>query len=316
MFRFFSTAKGFDERIGLMAEKLNRNEKVAVSWMYDATNGNITELGNQWRDRIEKALTERGVQVTSRQEIPFLIDESESFGDDKSIEEILENAKADVVIGGKYVVAYKGGGADKFPEIRLTIKPVRKGSVIKAIEWREELEPVWERLAATVHGNAYQLGLKEYKHLGSDNPQLSARLDRNPPCYPPDMPATLYVKTEAGVYLYLLGMAADHTVTLLYPNKILPEQTLVSAKFIFPPPSLRDKLQLVFFPLKEDELCQESIKIVASRNPLDFSFLPIPENRIYKGAKGGEINRMLEVLERSKSWEAVDVPYTVGLLCE
>jgi hypothetical protein len=74
-------------------------------------------------------------------------------------------------------------------------------------------------------------------------------------------------------------------------------------------------VQLVFYPLEKGRFCREAIKVVASRRPLDFSFLPVPEDTIYSGARGGDMLRMLDVLKNARGWRDVVVPYGVGDNC-
>jgi len=83
---------------------------------------------------------------------------------------------------------------------------------------------------------------------GSSGPRLTARLDRNPPCYPAGAEVTLQIGAEAGAYLYILNIAADNTVTLNYPNRYLPDRALAGGDFRFPPADL-PQLKLLLYPL-------------------------------------------------------------------
>jgi len=311
--------QSFSEEVAKIAAQIRKGEPAGVSYIYEAKTGNITELGNLWRDRIEKALRDHGVKVKARRDIVTLIDDAESHGLGKAEKEIWQQAGAEVIVCGNYRVLHAGGSKAK-DTISLHFKAFRvaDSTLLKTVIWEENLERSWPSLASAVRGHAFHRKMEtvtDEKGKGS-KPNLSARLDRDPPCYPPETPATVHVFSEPGVHLYLLGLAADRTVTLLYPNSKLPDQPLTSGKFDFPPKALGRDLQLVFRPLKEGEPCQESIKVVASRTPLDFSFLPVPENRIYIGAEGGDIKRMLEVLQRAGNWQEVVLNYIVGPGCE
>jgi hypothetical protein len=68
--------------------------------------------------------------------------------------------------------------------------------------------------------------------------------------------------------------------------------------------------------LKQEEPCKEAFKIIASKDALDFSFLPVPENRIYSGARGGEIQRVSKVLEKADGWSEVVLGYWVSENCK
>ncbi len=67
--------------------------------------------------------------------------------------------------------------------------------------------------------------------------------------------------------------------------------------------------------MKEGESSQEAVKVVASRQLLDFSFLPVPINRLYYGAEGGDIKKMLYVLKNARDWREVTLNYAVGVDC-
>lgn len=56
--------------------------------------------------------------------------------------------------------------------------------------------------------------------------------------------------------------------------------------------------------------------MVVSRHPLDFSFLSVPENRVFTGAEGGTLRQVLEVLERATNWSEQTLAYLVGRECE
>jgi hypothetical protein len=227
----------------------------------------------------------------------------------------MEKSGADVLVSGKYTIDSNADG--RRAEAFLTIKAERiaDGSLLSSVSFHEPLGPRWQGLASRVWSNAYQQALTRLPGTGGDAPSLSARLDRNPPCYPPGVPATLTVHTDPGVHLYIMDLAADHTVTLLYPNRKMPDQAQATGRFTFPPASLGNQVHLVFYPLKKGQFCQEAIKVVASRRPLDFSFLPVPMDAIYSGGRGGDMKRMLDVLKNAKDWRGVVVPYGVGGGC-
>ena len=123
--------------------------------------------------------------------------------------------------------------------------------------------------------------------------------------------------SEQGNHLYIISLAADGTAVLLYPNRLLPDAKLVDSNFEFPPLPMRRSGQflLQLFPLNYRDT-RESIKVVVSRKPLDFSFLPQPENQLLTGAKGGDIKRMIQVLKTAKQWNEKLLTYWVGPGCK
>jgi len=308
-------SRGFLDEVGRISANLSPGERVAVSWVYDAKTGDITGLGDQWRDRIETGLRDSGVRVVARQEIGFLIEDAESFGKGADEGRLWANSGADVLVSGSYTLTPKpdGGAA-----IGLTIKAVRikEGSLLASINRQDTLGKGWQMLASRVKGNVFHQKIETAVGAGANGPKLKARLDRDPPCYRPGTQAKMTIDTEPGVHLYLLNLAADNSVTLLYPNRLLPDQPLPSGRFVFPPPSIADDLQLVFYPLERGKFCQESIKVVASRRPLAFSYLPVPENQVFTGARGGDMKKMLDTLQNAFGWSEVVVSYGVGESCE
>jgi hypothetical protein len=102
----------------------------------------------------------------------------------------------------------------------------------------------------------------------------------------------------------------------LYPNRIAPNNLFLGSSFEFPSSELRKsgELALHLYPLDRADT-QEAFKIVASREQLDFSFLPTPENHIFSGAEGGDIKKMLQVLSKAKEISQIQLPYMVGPGC-
>lgn len=311
-------AVGFETEIGKIADRMRKGETAAVSPIYEEKSGDITALGDRWRTRVEASLSDRGVVVKSRKDLGVIQDEIEMFG--SGARNILDHAGADVVVSGTYAIEYGPAKSGRKPMIRLVIKALRvtDTTVVKTAICRENLSSGWERQASLKKGNVYHRGIEAIAPdpRFRNRPKIKAHLDRKPACYPPGMPAVIAVETEPGVYLYILGVAADHTVSLFYPNSRMSGQPLPLGNFRFPPLALAGDVQLVFYPLKEDELCHESIKVIATRKPLDFSFLPIPEDQVYAGAKGGDMKKVLETLRAATDWNEVVLSYWVGPGCE
>lgn len=80
----------------------------------------------------------------------------------------------------------------------------------------------------------------------------------------------------------------------------MKNEPLSSANFIFPPLVGKIK-QLELYPLEKGKKCKEKIKIIASRKKLDFSSLPFPENRVYIGTEGKNIEKLLDILKIAKN---------------
>ncbi len=315
--------KDFSGEIDKIAREIREGESAAVSWIYEVKSGDVTELGNAWRDRTEKALRDKGITVKVRREIGILIEDAESFGFGKEEKDVWRRAGADVVVSGGYRIL-KAPGTGERDKIKLHIKAFRlsDSTIVNAVTWTEEMGADWMSLASVVRGNIFHEKFTNVTPPGEssrkrtvDTPPLRAHLDRDPPCYPPESRCIVHIETEPGAHVYLFNLAADHTATLLHLNPKQSYRPLPSGKFVFPPPAFADDRQLILKPLKENEPCQEAIKVVASRDSMDFSFLPVPVNQTYTGAQGGDIKRMLDVLNKSTSWNEVTLTYWVGEGC-
>lgn len=309
----------FEERMAPMAKAIGPGRTAAVSWVYDRQSGDVTALGDTWRERIEGALRDRQVSVKARKDIGFLIDDAETFGMGIDEQRIWQQAGTDVLICGNYALRTARSDAHQTAEIDLTVKALRiaDSAVLQTFSWREPLPRGWAGDAAAVKGNVFQDRVETIVDSSPANhgPTLSARLDRSPACYAGGAPATLHIETDPGCHVYILNLAADRSVTLLYPNPRLKDQPLPSGRLAFPPTALRDELTLLLYPLRAGQMSHESFKVVASRLPIDFSFLPVPENAIYAGAKGGDIKQVVRVLRQACGWSETVLDYWVGPDC-
>jgi len=300
-------------------------------------------LGNKWRGKIEKILTNRGVVVKARKDIGLLIDEAEFFGAGVDEDVIWQKTGANIIIFGDYTFSYpinEAGEKSLHPVLKMSVTAYRisDSTIISADDFEEQLESGWVSLASVKYGNKYQ---KELEVISTDTdtskinpPKLSASLDRKNACYGSGDNVLIDVSTETGVYLYIFSLAADHTVTLIYPNKYMQNKPLLSEKFVFPPSqnkktnsvtsgkpgtSQSDTTKITglkLYALEDGQMCRESFKIIASRKKLDFSFLPFPDNAVYAGAKGGDINKMVDLLKNHNGFSEVLLSYWVGGKCK
>ena len=311
-------AAGFESEFAEITDRIKKDESVSVAPIYDEKSGDITSLGDHWRTQITARLSDEGIIVKTRKDLGLLQEELDMYGSGNI--DVLAHAGSDVVLMGTYTIFRKDTFFGEESMIHLVVKALRArdGTVIGTIICDEPLPSGWEKDASFIKGNVYNRAIEAISpRAGTGNkPVIKARLDRNPACYPPGMPAKIFVETEPGVHLYILGVAADYTVCLFYPNMKMPDQSLPTAHFCFPPQTLDEDLQLVFYPLKENEPCQESIKVIASRKPIDFSFLPVPENQVYAGAKGGDMKKVLKALGEAKEWNDIILSYWVGPECK
>ena len=286
----------------------------AVSYIYEADTGNITELGNRYRDKIERDFMQKGYKVKVRRDIVIIMEDLETFGTGNYEAEFWEKAGAEVVVCGSYTVI-KSLKPDIKDRIEVNVKAVRRSdaSLEEAYAINENLNYGWKNLAKKIHGNIHTENFE--KTVAKDSktcPELSASLDRDPAIYIPGEKATLFIKSEKNTHVYIFNIAADNSVTLIYPNMLMPDQALQSNTLVFPPERLAHRVKMELHPLVAGESCQESFKIIASKNKMDFSFLPVPVNRIYKGAQAGDIRQVNKALDKYKEFNTALVHYRVN----
>ena len=313
-----SATKTFSSAVCEMAAgRVKPGESIGVVAFYDGTSGDYTALGDQWRGRVTGILAENNFKVKAVRDMELIIDVMERADRDFSESDFWRKSGSNYLIAGNYYLTRgKGAGADDYIELNLKLLRVKDQQVAGACQWRTRLQPGWQTKSATIRGNKYQ---KAIEVIGpgvnrTPGPPLTAVLDRKNPCYPAGADVSIKIKSAAGVYLYILNVAADNSVTINYPNAYLTGKPLVSAEFVFPPPELPN-LSLELYPLPDENPSREAFKIIASYKPLDFSFLKVPDGQIYAGAKAAELKKVLAVLQKATGWREVTLPYLVGRGC-
>ncbi|MEA1923170.1 MAG: DUF4384 domain-containing protein [Pseudomonadota bacterium] len=302
----------------LCQSSVKKGEMVAVSAFYDGDNGDFTALGDQWRDRAEAALAGGDIKVRAVRDMGLILDSLESADSDRDFNEsqIWRASGSDYLLVGRYYL-YEGGDEKEpdYLELKINLLKNCDRTVVKATTWRTKLTPGWQSRAAVIRGNIYHKAIEVVgPGSASAGPELKVELDRNPPCYPAGARISLKIKSEPGVYLYILNIAADNSVTINYPNRFLPKKRLAGSKFIFPPPDM-SRLHLYVYPLPGNSSGRESFKVISAFEELDFSFLKVPEGQIFAGAKAADLKEVLAVLQNSAGWSEVVLPYRVGRGC-
>lgn len=297
------------DNMARLVKEIPPGASVAISQIYDGTNGDMTALGDRFRDRIETSLINKGFKVLPRRDLFVLMDERGLGGGEGPD---LKDLKAGAVISGRYYLPSEVKGTAEF---HLRALDVNENRALGAVSFQEILPQDWHKLVSSIRGNIFQKGIEQASPSGKKGPLLSARLDRKPACYPSGASVKINLSTEEGVYVYIFNLAADGTVTLLYPNKMTPDAWMPVSEFEFPPAALSKTMGLVVYPLRPEETSQETFKVVASRRKLDFSFLPVPQNEIYAGARGEKLAKLLEVLKKTEEWSEVNLSYWVGSGC-
>jgi hypothetical protein len=298
--------------------ELTPGVNAAVSYIPEAATGDITGLGNLWRDRIEKILSDRGVVIRARKDMVALIDDMETFGAGRGEQTLWENADADVVVCGNYTILMPQAAKDPH-KIRVVAKAydVRDARLISAQEFVENLDASWVALAAKIYGNVHQekLAVVSPEKSAAGKYRLTAGLNRKNNCYAPGQSAKIHIETEPGHHVYIFNLTADNNISLLYPNRWLPDQPLDTGRLVFPP-SGSHVTDLLLYPLADGRTCKESFKIISSPDRLDFSFLPVPENQVFAGANGKDIDRVTRILQTHGDYSETSLTYYVGTDCQ
>lgn len=309
---------GFSSSVHRLLERADPRQRIAVAAIHDQISGDISALGDHWRDRLQRELTERGRAVVARQELGHLIDDAGSFGPGvaEAEAELWRRSSADLLVLGQYRLTPTGKGGERV-DLELKLLRVADAGVLGAAEWQGSPPAGWARLAAGIRANAFQRQLEKVVAVGNAaGPALHAWLNRANPCYPVGGRATVHVETDQGAHIYLLSLAADRSAVLLYPNRRFPDKPLAVGGFSFPPTEWQNGAwALELYPLDGEQNSREAIKVIASRERLDFSFLPVPINQIHAGASGGDLKRVKAVLDRARGWTQVLLPYWVGAQC-
>jgi len=217
--------------------KLQPGVTAAVSYIPERETGDVTALGNLWRDRIEKILAQRGVVVKARRDITALIEDMETFGAGKEEQDVWEAAGADVLVCGNYTL-FKAENGKGPGNIRVVAKAYRGSVLVDAEEFMEPLDPSWTGLAAKIFGNVHQEKFEVVSSGTTSEPvlELDVTLNRKNNCFAPGEKAKLHVRTRPGTHLYIFNLTADGNVTLIYPNKWMVDRPLAFGDFVFPPP--------------------------------------------------------------------------------
>jgi len=290
-------------------------QSVAVTRFFDEHTGDVTALGERWRDQIEMVLQERGMNVKARKDLGLIVDEMMTFGRGTDGRTGYEDSGADFVAGGSYAILEGKSGP---PGARLTVKifHVVDGSLVMARSGEVDLPADWAKLTAESTGNAYH-GHLDRMDSQLDNSQLPvhAKLDREDACYPPGASAQVQVKTEPDNHIYILHLLADHTAHLLYPNEHLPDQPHPTGKMEFPPQALRHVIPFNVHPLADGTTCEQGVKVIVSRSPIDFPAVAGEERRASFILHRENLREAVSAIAKKQDWNEASIDYWVGPDC-
>lgn len=283
---------------------LRKGERVAVSYIYDGDNSDITAYGDRWRSRIEAALSRKGVTVVPRKDIVLFIEDVESFrGEEEG--DLWRRFGAEVVIVGRYYVERE----QQRYTVEMLLKALRVGTgELFAREFRGlRLSAQDRKRLVKVLGNVAR---RRFEGLSKKSLFLEARLNKE--CFLPGEMVRISIRTEPGVHLFIFNIAADGSITRLMPNRFLPA-TVYGRRFEFPPKKAPFSLVMQAFPGRD--LAYESFKVIASRRLLSLPRVPVPVNRVFVKMSPESLKELVRTVERAREVSVVDLPYWVGEGC-
>ena len=126
----------------------------------------------------------------------------------------------------------------------------------------------------------------------------------------------IFYQVDADCYVYLFSVAADGSVTVLFPNSA-NRDNLARARvaYTFPPPDSAVKLQARLIPEAGEMPSVERIKIIATREKEDLLPLGFREGtfRVYDASSTGMIGDLVKKLNRLEpaDWAEATAPYTI-----
>ena len=299
--------------------KLPTDKPVAVSLIHSESTGNITQLGNRFRDDIEITLKSRGYDIKPRKDLVMIIDDAELSGDVESEKKIWEKVGADHVITGSYTLT-EDPDNDQKVAVRINTKAYAisttslvDGDIFSLTMDKEEARSLDDLVLGNVFQNKFK-SLGTHNSKGDNTPFLEARLNRSDTCYRPGEDATIKVDTEKGVYLYIFCISCDGNVTILHPNDHHDNVPLDTNRFTFPPKK-SPITGLCLSGLEGKPTCRETFKIIASHSKRDFSFLPFPENQIFRGSNGTDINKISHIIGAMDDYTQTQIHYRISDHC-
>lgn len=108
-------------------------------------------------------------------------------------------------------------------------------------------------------------------------------------------------QANSDCYIYIFSIAADGSVTLLFPNSMNKDNSVKAGKaFEFPPADSNIKLQAQFLPGFKGSKAEEKIKVIATRQKEDIIPLGFQEGvfKVYDAKSTGMISDLVKRLNQ------------------
>ncbi len=126
----------------------------------------------------------------------------------------------------------------------------------------------------------------------------------------------IFYQVSKDSYVYIFSIAADGSVTLLYPNSNTPDNVARAGKaHQFPPADSRIHLKAMFLPDYKEDSAEERIKIIATRQKEELLSLGFREGmfQVYDTKSTGMISDLVRRLNQIEptDWTEATAVYTI-----
>lgn len=132
---------------------LPKQSKIAVLQLYEGSTGNITALGELWRDRLQFELKSNHYKIAPRKNLSALIEEIETFGDIGALDQMTTNTNAQQIILGDYYI-FEEHDNDRI-ELYLSLFDSKNQKLIEMKKFKLPLPGNWKVLNNNIRGNRY-----------------------------------------------------------------------------------------------------------------------------------------------------------------
>jgi Domain of unknown function (DUF4384) len=128
--------------------------------------------------------------------------------------------------------------------------------------------------------------------------------------------AKIFYQSNDDCYVYIFSVAADGSVTLLFPNATNQDNHLVLDKaYEFPPAGSPIKLEAMFLPDFKGMFAEERIKVIATKRPEPIVPLGFQEGmfKVYDAKSTGMISDLVKKLNQLEptDWTEATVVYKI-----
>ncbi len=166
--------------------------------------------------------------------------------------------------------------------------------------------------------NLYQIRIKAlveplYPEKGKG---LSAKLNLSKTSLKEGEEVKIYYETNSDCYLYLFSIAADGSVTLLFPNSQNQENKIAGGKvYEFPAAQSNIRLKAMFLPNFRGKTADEKIKLIATKNKENLLPLGFKEGMFhaYDANSTGLISELVKKLNTIEptEWAEATAEYVI-----